>query len=250
WGVVTALGMLRMRFWALVSTLVFAYGLLWGGGAVATAAITAPVVATGPAAAVMLRLMLGGISMTGLGIAIWFLAYGGRQAVRAQFLGGRVWRTRPLSVSLLGWAFGVGACLATPLILLVSRPVLPLGPVHLIGAFAKAGFVLLAGIALAAAVGLLRLRPWGRTAGLVIIAVLLVSVASDLAPSTRFRSELGAALAGPGAYGANLAGSYWWLDSLGMVITLLLGGYFLYSRRSAFYRPPALLARDETALTR
>ncbi|MGN6593260.1 MAG: hypothetical protein ACTHJX_10215, partial [Terriglobales bacterium] len=56
WGILTAIALLRMRLWAVASTLVFAYLLVCAGAGIAIAAAWTPMAASNAAVATLMRL--------------------------------------------------------------------------------------------------------------------------------------------------------------------------------------------------
>lgn len=241
WGILTGIGMLRLRLWALASTLVFAYLLLCAGAGIGITAAWTPIpVSTATTEGVVRMLVaLVGLGMAGLGG--WWLAYGSRRSVRVRFGASGGWARRPLSVSLLGWlgvVVGIGCGLAA----LPRHASVTVYDWSATGAVARAVYVGLGVGQLVIGLGLLRLRRWARRAGLVLYALAVGnSIVMWAFPRGMERSLQTLIAANPAMANASAQQelfAYLLLGSLSGVITGWLCLYFLWTRRAAFYPPP------------
>lgn len=242
WGIVTGIALLRMRLWALASTLVFAGFLVACGACSGAAALLLFIPATGRAADAGNRLQA---AVTGLGLAglgIWWLIYCSRRRVRAQFVARGGWARRPFSMSLAGWLALFGGCLGLFLGLL-SSPWIPFWPassgtsraIDLVGGL----------VALVAGVGLLRLHAWARTLALAFFALVIANSVAFWTLPGAMQADLAATAAGlvPAPVWLSLNLSFLLLGSVASAASGLVVLYYLWTRRAAFY-PPAPAAAE------
>lgn len=237
WGVVTGLGLLWMRTWALISTLIFSFLLLGTGlGVLAMDLLPlAPAAPASAAAAVHVVDTFLGLMCTGL--AIWWIAYFVRPHSQAAFF-----TTRrdgapprvPISIAVIAWFLlggGVLSVLFTPL--LGAHASFALGMHPLRGHAAQSALIAAGAISMIVGLGLVELRSWARVAAMVWVVLWLInSVLAWLKPAA-LTDVLGArALSMP-----PLA----LMISLG-IAACLAQLYFLWTRQAAFEQPGALSA--------
>src|SRR5688572_10748296 len=168
-GIIAAVGLLRLKNWARISFLVFAGLLCFFGvfGVLSSVLVMllAPqfAQATPQVPAGFFRVMFGiflvlYLAVSGLGVA--WLAYFTRPPVKAQFFGGvhvAVPRRGPLSVRIIAWILAVSGGLSL-LYLPFGVPATLFGMVFR-GWAARGAFLLLGLTGLLAGIGMLRLRP-------------------------------------------------------------------------------------------
>lgn len=229
WGVVTALGLLWMRTWALISTLIFSFLLLGTGlGVLAVDFLPlAPAAPAGAAAAVHVVDTFLGLAFTGL--AIWWIAYFVRPRTHAAFFATRrdgAPPRLPISIAVIAWFLLGGGALSvlfTPL--LGAHASFALGMHPLSGHAAQIALVAVGAISMVVGLGLVELRSWARTAAMVWVVLWLVnSVLAWLKPSA-FTEMLGARAPS--------------MALLAMMISLGIAAclaqlYFLWTRQAAF----------------
>ena len=182
WGIITSVGLFRMRRWARYSLLVIAGSFLVFGlpgmlMMIVMTMVPIPTPATiDPAYAhtmqfaqrivfVVIALFYASISAIG----IWWLVYFNRKAVREAFIGTSVSpliSRRPLLISVLAILNFAGA----PMCVLMAMIPIPFGIFGLIVGGWQKIFTLLAFAALiaVAGVGLWRLQEWGRRAAITL----------------------------------------------------------------------------------
>lgn len=242
WGILTAIALLRMRMWAVASTLVFAYLLVCAGAGIAIAAVWTPTAASNAAVETLMRLLLGGVALAVAGIGVWWLVYFFRRPVRAQFAASGGWARRPLSISMLGWigVFAAGGC---ALGALLPHPALTFFGWPVTGGGARGLFLAIALAQLAVGWSLLRLKFWAGTAGLVLYALIVMnSIGIWVVPHAVEQMLARAAIGNPlltNAGARSMMFAFALLGSVSGVITGLLCLYFLWTRRAAFQPPPA-----------
>jgi len=187
WGVVSGIGLWRLKNWARISTIVFAVVAALAGAVVLL--ITLMFLAVPPptsdrldpeAAARMLAIARGlmlVMSAALLGIAIWWGVLLTRPAVVLQFTGGDGTTTtesrRPLSISIVAVLMLIGA----PFMLfsLLMRAPVPLFIVILTGAASVAYALAVAGTLTYCGLGLLRLKPIARRVAIGYFAFGILS---------------------------------------------------------------------------
>lgn len=212
WGIATGVGLINTRQWARISMLVFAALLIFFSvpAALIVALIQLPATTASdlpPGFPTMMRIGMATFYAMFGALGGWWLYFFNKRNVREQFRGKQApaagiadlsaeapaarLRSRPISITIIGWFLLVGGAL-TPLFLLVSHSMFPgvQMPMCFLGffLFGRSAIVVLViwmAIQVIAAVGLLKLKNWGRlaTIGLeclgIVNAVLLLAVPAD-----------------------------------------------------------------------
>jgi hypothetical protein len=279
WGIVTGVGLLKLREWARISELIFS-GLLvlvGVGAGVAMLFIPFPTLPNDANPALTAQIM----SFTKVGIAAsygflavlggWWLYYFNQSSIRAQFrasqfpsseltatalpafgtppeppLGSFVLPppntpARPVSISIIAVLLLLGAAMV-PLSLLSRTPLLFFG--FLIGGWR--GYLLalaLSAANLAAGVGLFNLKLWARTLAIcVTIFAILNATFTVFVPGSQSRwDQAMQAIYEKWGFPSNMPVPHFplWLTMLPAIPFALIELYFLISRK------PAFLARAE-----
>jgi hypothetical protein len=214
WGIASGIGLLHTRHWARVSMLVFACLLLLFSlpTAVMMSVIRLPETSDPNLPANFRALMKLAVEMVfGLMAALggFWLYFFNKRSVKAQFLGVRPAsqgmvadvsaekpKGRPLSITIIAWYLLIASGLS-PLLLLFSRTVLhgQTMPVCFLGFFIfrrSAILVLVVWMAaqFVAAIGLLKLRNWGRVTCLWLQVLGIVNLVLTFAvPANRVRYQ-------------------------------------------------------------
>lgn len=195
WGIVTGIGLWRLKNWARISIIVFAVLLCAMGGfaGLISFLVPFPTPANGgadPAVMSGVRFAMGVFWLTQLAIGIWWVVFFNRPKVKAQFVqpapapadagllptaqplqyttpGPSVPGTaeRPLSISIVAWLLLVG-CLFIPLSFFLHAPAV-LFTKLLTGWPAILFFLSFAVMQLFIGIGLLRLNPAARMAAIL-----------------------------------------------------------------------------------
>jgi hypothetical protein len=275
WGIASGIGLLRLRPWTRISMLVFSGILLFF--ALPTVLLTPilpipePPNSTGHVALAIkvgIGAFFGALVMIGSG----WLYYFNQRTVKEQFHGGRTLSMvltsaadttllgqaelaiptgkssrRPMSIAIIGWLMLVGALLSLPLILLRS-PMLFMS--WMITGWQTGLFMfttaVLQGIA---GVGLLRLRPWGRTLAICVLSfgllnsgakILLPGAAAKIkqvhvAAQAKIRARMG--LPTTTTHGLSSESWYVFVLILTTVVMTALGLqlWFVVTRKKAFF---------------
>jgi hypothetical protein len=191
WGLLSGIGLIRLKNWARISAIVFGVLLLLAGAftAVMTAIMWKAGLPAGDqidpvrAASVLaiVRGMMAALALGEIGIGAWFVVFLTRPKVAAQFKGGTTATAgtasgRPISITIIAWFMLVGV-LGVILPLVVHVPV-PLFLTTLEGLPATAYLIAMAGVAAYSGVGLLRLQPMARLAaiGYFVFGILNTTV--------------------------------------------------------------------------
>ena len=205
WGILTGIGLWRLKNWARISMIVFAVLLSVMGGftGLASFAVPFPAAANGgldPSAMTTVRIAMGAFWLLLLAIGIWWLVFFNRPKVKAQFAhsapassdaatpeSAHSWQNnasaapapevaqRPLSITILAWLLLAG-CLFIPLGLILHSPAI-LFTKMLTGWPATAVFFIFAILQLFIGIGLLRLRPFARIAAIAYFVFGAVNTA-------------------------------------------------------------------------
>jgi hypothetical protein len=199
WGVITAVGLFRLRNWARISTIAFSILLMGMSGfsALATAFVPLPEDPAAPGLATAIRLGMGTYSIFLLAIGVWWLIFFTRPGVKAQFVPSFPAQgvasaprpgERPASITVIAILFLAG-CLGLPFALLMHTPAALF--VWVLTGWAATGFYLAAvALYVAIGVGLLRLKPAARLAAIgYLVFWTLNSLVFYLAPGGRERFQ-------------------------------------------------------------
>ena len=173
-GLVSAIGLLRLKNWARICFLVFAAILVFGAGSSALAGIVLMVAApqvgppnpdvppgfmTGIAVVmVIVSLMVGAL-------AIWWLIYFNRRTIKVEFMGeaaAALPRRGPLSMTIIGWLLVVGAFFMVISVVFSGYPSVFLGVV-IEGWAGRMIYLLWAAVSFIAGLGLLKWRRWAHS---------------------------------------------------------------------------------------
>ncbi len=243
WGVLTAVGLFRMRRWARISILVIAALLVIFCGLSLVMILFAfqfmPELDSMPGAGFVIGMMIA-IYLLPILLGIWWLVYFNRGAVKAAFLVGFVPDEsphRPLSIAIIAWhaiAFG----LMTVPGVVIQFPVFIFG-ILLTGWKAEPIYLLFGVAQLAIGIGLLKLKPWGHTAAVwFCLFVMVHSVVFAFLPGKAERlTEMMQYY--PPEFGADakvleLASLFFWLGGVFVWVTFGTALWFLFTRKKAF----------------
>jgi len=208
WGIVTTVGLFRLRRWARYSVLVIG-GIIAviGGFSMLTSLIilaipmtpTAGVDASDASTFAAMKYVIFAVSeiMYGImtGVGVWWLVYFNRKGVRDVFQGGAAVEggtvetaksKRPVAITVLAVLeiFGAGCCV---MVALLPFPAIFFG-IPLDG-WQKAVFLLLFATAQAAmGVGLWRLAEWGRRLGMLLMAFGIAQCVFSMLRPSQFAS--------------------------------------------------------------
>ncbi len=167
WGIASAVGLLMLKNWARRSFLIFGgllvfLSLCLTAGSIVAAFVVAPAAAPIPAdvprgllAGVFLAFAVVGLIC--LGIAIWWLVYFNRPAIKAAFIGeaaAPIPNQFPLTVTIVAWLLITGSAL-TAADMFLPHPLLIFGIV-LRGLPAGLALAVLAAVGLTAGIGMLK----------------------------------------------------------------------------------------------
>jgi hypothetical protein len=168
WGITSAVGLLLRRNWARLCFVIFGgllafFSFCFAGGSLLVAfAVPATTPLPDNVSEGLFRglfAVAGAISLVCFGIAIWWLVYFNRSAVKASFVGDVAAsrpRQFPLAVSIVAWLLITGSVIAA-LEMLVPYPLLIFGIVFR-GWAASLLLALFAAVGLAAGIGMLKKR--------------------------------------------------------------------------------------------
>ena len=189
WGVITSIGLFCLKNWARISIIIFSVILILMGVVAGLIMLLMPLPAAPAGAATQstmtgIRLVMGGFWFGIAGIGVWWLILFTRPKVKAQFaapspayLTGEGLQpatpaliaqspssARPLSITIIAWLLLVG-CAFFPINFLIHAPAIFF--TKLVTGYAAAVYLFLYLIAnLSIGVGLLRLNPTARIAGI------------------------------------------------------------------------------------
>ncbi len=215
WGILTSVGLFRLKNWARISTIVFSVLLIVIGAFSVLLTLVMPIPQTpssaaDPAVMTGIRIAMEVFWLVQLGIGIWWLVYFTRSKVKLQFVpaqppypagmplpeagatpvtpyalpGGGV--SRPLSITIIAW-FLLAGCFFLPFSLMMHAPVVFFTKL-LAGKTAAVYQIVLISIQAGIGVGLLRLRPAARTGGIAYLAFGFLSGAVfNFAPGSHAR---------------------------------------------------------------
>lgn len=186
WGIVTGIGLWRLKNWARISIIVFSVLLILMGGFSGLMTLVVPIPSNpnntvDPSMMTGIRISMGAFMLTLAGIGVWWLVFFNRSKVKEQFgqfpfvpITGSLTQTdqfrptagkRPLSITILAWLTLTG-CLFIPLSLMLRAPAI-LFTKLLTGEPAILFYLGFAVAQLCIGVGLLRLKPAARMAAIV-----------------------------------------------------------------------------------
>jgi len=269
WGIVTGIGLFRLREWARISMIVFSVILTLVSGCMVLGSLlffipSAVNQTADPAVLAGVRWFMVGFSLLVVGIGIWWLVFFTRTRVKQQFvaLGAtpppQVFQSepglpvggvpspitgRPLSITIIAWFLLVG-CLFIPLCLVLHSPAM-LFTKLLTGWGATLYFLTLGALQLYIGIGLLRLNPASRSIAVGYYGFVFINMAVFyLAPGAHSRMvdlmQRSQALFPWGEVGQQESSlpfdptvlmPLW--AGIGL-ITLLIPLYFLVTRKKAF----------------
>lgn len=263
WGIVTSIGLFRLRNWARISMIVFSVLLIFVSGFGGLVSLLMPMLPSpnhsADNALVAARYFMGLFSLTLIGIGAWWIVFFTRQRVKEQFLppppvagtlppvvdspaAERTFK-RPLSISILGWLM-LGGCLFMVPSMFLHPPAI-LFTKLLTGRTATLCYGGYTVLNLLIGIGLLRLNPSARLAGICYYVFSFINVGIFyLAPGPQARLE---ALMekeqslfpwmplrqNQSGYAFNLK-PFLILGFCGAVIGIAVPLYFLITRKSAF----------------
>ena len=213
WGILTSIGLFRLKEWARISILTFSVLLALHGTFTALISLVIPV-RSGPNQAAGLadvRIFMAGFSLALLSLGVWWLVFFARRKVGEQFAAARAERLalstpqvfpptvgpsvvaplpsstgRPLSFTILAW-WMLASCLLIPLNLLLRPPAVLFTKV-LTGWPAELYFIALLALHLYVGIGLLRLKLTARVVAIAYYCFIFVSTAVFyLAPGVHSR---------------------------------------------------------------
>jgi hypothetical protein len=195
WGITTGIGLLRLKTWARISTIVFsvllilqsAFGLLI---ALVMPFLPRPTQEADPSALTILSIITAILALTLLGLGIWWLLFFLRKKVREQFSSARTMMPaspgsegaapsldpfavsampsparRPLSFTIIAW-FLLGSCIFIPLNVFLRAPAILLTTL-LVGWPATLYAIAFLILNLYIGIGLLRVRLTARVAAII-----------------------------------------------------------------------------------
>lgn len=215
WGILTSIGLFRLRNWARISTIVFSVLLILMSGFAALMALLIPLVrvpggTVDPSVLLFMRISMGVFWLAQVGVGVWWLVFFNRARVKQQFVppifvaatamdssytapaltasaaDARTITRRPLSFTILAWLLLIG-CLFMPLNFVLHPPI-PLFTKLLTGWPAEMYLTILCVLQLYVGVGLLRFKPAARVAGVGYFGFAFVNtVVFYFAPGSRAR---------------------------------------------------------------
>ncbi len=165
WGILTAIGLFRMKPWARMSTLIFSGGLVFCAACSLGFVFLVPTFIPGGEQLPFLRGIIVGMAVFYgllLLIGIWWLVLFNRAVIKAQFYGGAVPVEPfpvPLSITTIAW-FLLTTCVLFPFFLFTDWPSFVLAWV-VTGWMAKLLYLVYGVAGVAAGFGLLKRRTWG-----------------------------------------------------------------------------------------
>lgn len=250
WAIASGIGLLRLRRWALASTLLFGAGLVYGGLATAVRMVAqAPPLAPGIArAALAIDAALAAIL---LAIGLWWwlaLAPPPARAVfsRPQGTGRPI---MPLSTLMTVWLLVAGAAAAGAMALLMGPAAEATAlAITLHGLRARWYYAVIGVCSLVIAAGLTRLRSWARIAAMALVVLTIINTVLTWVLPGAWARTLAARRIFPDqplmqsfpALASSLA------FGLGIELAVL---YFLWTRKAAFLSPQSELAASGSELT-
>jgi hypothetical protein len=281
WGIVTSIGLFRLKEWARISTIVFSVLLILMSsfGLVTAAVIPLPADPNHrlpPYFATGMRIFMGMFALTLLSVGIWWMVFFSRRKVKEQFarvaagyvdtslaaagtvplaLGAAtptMVPASPLSLTILAWLMLVGGVFI-PVNFVLHSPAFLFAKI-VTGWPAAVYFLVVLVLQLYIGIGLLRLRPIARVVGVGYYIFLLANVAAFyLAPGGRARmldflqkaqaaNPLMQAWPNQKPYPFDVT-IFFWIGVVAGLIVILLPLYFLITRKQAFEEAAMASAR-------
>jgi hypothetical protein len=265
WGLCSGIGLWRLKNWARICTLVFA-GLLCCmglfGGLVALVMpipVTAAQQAQMPEIGTVMKVWTIGLALAQLGVGVWWLIFFLRPKVIAQFEPLRppvpfqgempigeaamvappsITGGRPVSITVIACLLFVGTAFF-PFLMLMHTPTLFLGKI-LTGP-AAVGILLAFMVAhVGIGVGLLKVQPWARVAGLLYFGFALVNgsltwLRPDAQELMRTMMKSQSSMFGPVPL-IELPRAYFIVMAILGIVVAAIPMYFLATRKAAFER--------------
>ncbi len=218
WGILTSIGLLRLKNWARVSTIVFSVLLILMSigpllGSILFSFMPVPSEAADNSVMTVVRVSMGVLGSAQLGIGVWWLLFFTRSRVRQQFVpvsetivaaqppsvyaieaqpvsmaaAGKNSPRGPISVTIIAWLLLIG-CPFVPMTLVLHTPAVLFTKV-LEGWSADLYYVVVGCLLLYIGVGLLRLKPLALQVGVGYFLFAFVnSAVFFLAPGGRART--------------------------------------------------------------
>jgi len=218
WGILTSIGLFRLKNWARISVIVFSVLLILmsafsGLGLLVLPVISVPKGMPDPGVMLAVRVLMGVFWAVLLGIGIWWLVFFNRAKVKQQFApllasmpappvqapylnqagsGSTVTVPQasgcPVSLTVIAWILIV-SCAFVPLNLVMRTPAVFLTKL-VVGWPAAIYYVVVAALLLYIGIGLLRLKPAARLVGIGYFAFTFVNSAIFfLAPGSGARMQ-------------------------------------------------------------
>jgi hypothetical protein len=252
WGVLTAVGLFRMRRWARISILVIgALLVIFCGlslGMLLAMPLFMPEIESSRGMGMVMGMMIT-IYLIPIVLGLWWLIYFNRAAVKAEFLQGVVpdeGPRRPLSIAVIAWHLVVFGIMIIPFALF-DWPAYLFGIV-LTGWAAKLTYLVFGVAQLVIGAGLLKLKPWSHTAAVWYCIFLMV-----LAVVFAFQPDVAARMADlmqhyPPEFRADtfkLTDSMFWFVAAVNWAILGTALWYLFTRKKAFLeagKPPQAAA--------
>ncbi len=251
WGIATGVGLLRLREWARISTVIFSILLLLCMVPALVFLFLIPIPAReNVPSQIALFVRLGEAVFDGALVAlgaVW-VYYFNRRTVRDEFrrsssepAGEHSAAKRPLSISIIGWILvigGISGGLGAAILAVLHFPLFLGG--YIFSGTAAGALMISWGVAqLSAGAGLLRLRSWGWILAVVTLSAgALNAVLTILVPGSAARlrdaTELMLQRLGMPATGMPVTPSFWLGATFGMVF-VGVQLWFLIARRRVFY---------------
>jgi hypothetical protein len=194
WGIISSIGLFRLKNWARISTIVFSVLLILMGGFGLLASLlmpnpSAPNYPIASSVMVIQRIFMAVFYLVHLGIGIWWLVFFTRPKVAQQFRRAPLTETvgaslpmtqpmevlaapatlvnvrrRPVSITVIAW-FMLAGCAFMPLGFVLHTPALLFTKI-VTGWSAALVYLIYIAVSLYIGIGLLRLKPAARLAGI------------------------------------------------------------------------------------
>jgi hypothetical protein len=254
-GIASGIGLLRLKNWARVSFLVFGVILAFGAGSsllgsimgmLAMPQMLPPNPDVPPGFMTGVFLFMAFVALMSGALAIWWLIYFSRRAIKVQFMGeaaAAVPRRGPVSITVIGWLLVVGAAPLVLISLFFPRyPAMMLGMI-IEGWPGRVVYLLIAAFNLVTGIGLLKWRHWAHSMALGLYAFGAINIALSFVTGalSRMQEMIGTFL--PPPYPTPQTA---WTLQLSMISGMALSiviFWLLISRRRAFLNacdaPPA-----------